>query len=301
MKREFAWETQVVPIGKEIELLESGVLVRRGEFGKLYNDRLDEVNQVCQRLGMTLNQGLLIRKQLLVSQVMSSAWKLKDERKVKHMIRKFQSREQSLLEISREMNLPPVSIFRAVLASRVYEAHKDWRASDRKRLVSSIISEKSPENIENFLSEWELEELQKAKAVDDVGFGEATASPELWEQALYGFLDEQQIEYVTEETLREAEMQQTPDCLILDDWYINDQLVRWIDVKSFYGSGLRQNKPFSKKLKKQIERYETEFGESGAVVFKHGFSSELRNNHPSTLFLDAGPLARYSDFDDLDL
>ena len=265
-------------------------MVRRGEFCTLHGGRLEEVEQECEMLGMTLPQGLLIRRQLLVSKVVSSSWKLKDDQTVNSVRGVFQFQERTLLEMAIDLDLPPVSIFRAILASRVFEAYPELLDRDRKRIVKSIISEKNQESIQEFLSSWELQELQRAKQYDVVGYNEEGDAPVLWEKALYAFLDEQKINYVKEDTLREAEMKITPDCLILDDVYINGQKVRWIDVKSFYASGLRENNHFSKSLKRQIEKYETEYEESGAVIFKHGFSKKLSFKNPSTLFLDGGPL-----------
>jgi hypothetical protein len=53
---------------------------------------------------------------------------------------------------------------------------------------------------------------------------------------------------------------------------------------------MKQNWYYTKGLKKQIATYKEEFGESGAVIFKHGFSRRLSKTVPNTLFLDAGPL-----------
>ncbi|CAJ1958564.1 unnamed protein product [Cylindrotheca closterium] len=290
--RELQWDPvpTPIPLRKELDLLESGVLMQRGEFCMLHGDRLQEVEDECLKLGMTLPQGLLIRRQLMVSKVVRSSWMLKDRSKLGDIRRKFQDEGWSLLELSEDIDQPPVSILRAIIAERVFRAYPDMRIGDQKRIVRSIISEKDPDKIGKFLTDRELSELQTAKEFDVVGFQISTATPVLWEEALYTYLNEQKINYVSEETLRDAEISFTPDCLILDDCYINGQLIRWMDVKSFYGSGLRENKHFTNSLKKQIGRYETEFGESGAVVFKHGFSSKLQSKFPSTLFLDAGPL-----------
>lgn len=298
IKREIEWGSMYDPVShqQEMSLLKSGVLVRPGEYCSLHGDRLDEVEAECKRFGMTVVQGLLIRNQLMVSKVVSSSWKLKDERKLSNIVRAFERQQTPLLEIAQGMDLPPVSVFRAVVSSRVFEAYPDFLLRDKKRIVKSIISERSPDNIKEFVSEWELKELQKAKEIDVVGYSEQTETPALWEKALYTFLDEQDINYVNEDMLREAEMRITPDCIILDDCYINGQLVRWVDVKSFYGSGLRENRHFSNSLKRQATKYETEFEESGAVVFKHGFSRKLSDKIPSTLFLDAGPLSEKTDF-----
>jgi hypothetical protein len=286
-----------VPLQNEITLLESGVLVQKGEFCRLYGDRLDDVKATCENVGMTLRQGLLVRKQLMVSKVMRSSWKLKDERKLGYIIRRFQ-RQQSPLELSRDLDLPPVSLIRAVISQRVGEAYPDMLERDQKKIVRSIIGEKDPDNVKQFLSAWELQELHSAKEVDVVGYNEESQTPRLWEEALYDYLDTQEINYASESGLRDAEMKITPDCLMLDDCYINGQLVRWVDVKSFYGSGLRENIHFTKSLKKQIQKYETEFGAGGAVIFKHGFSSKLESTNPTTLILDAGPLWKDSIVDE---
>lgn len=226
----------------------------------------------------------------MVSKVVASSWKLKDERKLATVIRNFAEGKRSLIYLASDLDLPPVSIFRSILAKRVSDVYPDLRERDRKRIVKGIISEEDSESIKKFVSPWELQELQQAKKYDVVGYNEESEAPVMWEEALYSFLDENNINYVKEETLREAEMKITPDCLILDDFFINGTKVKWIDAKSFYGSGLRENNHFSRSLKKQIQRYETEFGESGAVIFKHSFSRKLRKNHPTTLFLDSGPL-----------
>jgi len=296
--RELQWDSvsKPIPIRKEIELLESGVLVQRGEFCKVHGDRLQEVKEECQYLGMTLPQGLLIRRQLMVSKIIQSGWKLKNQKNLVYIVGRFQNQGCALLELSQEMDLPPVSLLRAMVAERVYEAYPKMFERDRKRIVKSIISEKAPENVGKFLTDYEISELQIAKQYDVVGYSEETATPVLWEEALYTYLDEQEINYVSEEKLRDADMKITPDCLILDDCYINGQLIRWMDVKSFYGSGLRENTHFTNSLKKQLGKYESAFNEGGAVVFKHGFSSKLRDKNPSALFLDAGPLVDNMEF-----
>ena len=230
-----------------------------------------------------------MRQQLLVSHVVSNTWKI--EKFLDKIQRQFGTQQKDILEMSHALNLPPVSIVRAVVKSRVDEAHPHWRARDRKRLVKDIIHDNSHSSDE-FISSREWEQLQIAKASDFVGYQEERNDDEAreWEEALHAFLEEHDINYVTEDEMRQAGAQRTPDCLLLDDCTFNGRKVRWMDSKSFYGSGLKQNGYFVKSLKKQIASYETAFGETGAVIFKHGFSQDLSDRLPDTLFLDAGPL-----------
>ena len=82
----------------------------------------------------------------------------------------------------------------------------------------------------------------------------------------------------------------TPDVVFSaeSDVKINSQSVRWMDCKSYYGSATAQS--FYKKHVKQIQKYNAEFGGTGAVVFKLGFSEDLVNNIQA-LFLFLLPLA----------
>jgi hypothetical protein len=279
-----------IPLRSEIALLKSGLLFRRGEFSRLEGERVETFREKCEELGMTLPQGLLIRKQLMVSKVVANNWRLDLQFDTIH--RKFCNREQSLLELSWDMDLPPVSILRTVLKNRVQEAYPDRRERDHKRLVQSIISEEDEERVHEFLTEWEIDQLQTAKLSDVVGYSKekTETGSSIWEQALYSYLEENKINYITEDSMREAGARTTPDCLLLDDCIINGHRVRWIDSKSYFASGLKESWHYVRQLKRQIAKYEREFGESGAVIFKHGVSQKLDRTLPSTLFLDAGPL-----------
>lgn len=151
IERKIDWKasSEPVPLRSEVGLLKSGVLVRRGEFCTLHGDRLEEVERECKIWGMTLSQGLLIRRQLMVSKVVASSWKLKNERKLVLAIENFE-RMISLMRLSADLDLPPVSIFRAIVARRVLEAYPDLRDRDRKRIVKGIISEDDSEHVEIF-------------------------------------------------------------------------------------------------------------------------------------------------------
>jgi len=89
-----------------------------------------------------------------------------------------------------------------------------------------------------------------------------------------------------EHKLKEEGSASTPDVLILDDLYINDKLVTWVDSKNYYGS---TSFSFLKKLEKQIKRYDEAFG-LGAVIFRLGLNKKMTETFKNTLFIDSGPL-----------
>ena len=58
---------------------------------------------------------------------------------------------------------------------------------------------------------------------------------------------------MNETMLKDLGSKSTPDCVLLDDCYVNGQLVRWIDMKNFYGSS--QSRHFVEKLTKQVGQW----------------------------------------------
>ena len=288
------WDSSTGPVAVQSEtaLHESGVLIRRGEFGRLTDRRLNEIRSVCQRVGMSLQQGISVRKQVMVTQTVQSSSRL--HKKIRYLSSSFVA-GKGILQLSMEVNHPPVSILRAILQQRVQKALPEMYC---KSVVKSIIYEElEAEHLIQFLSETEQKELWQAKLADVVSYvdpvnnlAEQNAASG-WEGVLYQFLDEQKVSYMTENCLREAGASRTPDCLLLDDCIINGQPVRWIDSKNFFGSGVKQAQYYRKSLKRQVAKYEREFGGPGAIIYRHGFSTSLVDTLPTTLLLDRGPLA----------
>lgn len=301
--RSIQWPSaEPVPVEKEIELLMSGTLLRRGEFGRLVGSRALEVELECCERGFSFHQALSIRNQLMVGKSLKGSWKLKHEGILQSIVEKFEHQQTPLLEISEQYDLPPVSIFRAIVAPRVLDAHPQLSCLHRSRpagrILQSIISESSQENVKLFLSEWELKELQTAKKHDVIGYQHNCTVAGDWEKTIYAFLDEQRISYLSEDSLKLPghEAIGTPDCLLVDDLFINGKEIKWIEFKSFYASGLKDNAFFTKKaVSKQVERYQKEFGKHGAVILKNGFSDRISRRYPSTLFLDGTPLVNHNE------
>jgi len=287
---------------REVRLLKNKVLVRPGEFSPLRGNRLYEVENECKAIGLKFTQGLSIRKQLLVSKTMTKSNKLKSETILDDLTKKFEHQKSSIMEMSRELDLPPVCVIRAILSNRVRHASRESKTGLLKKdIIKAIINDEDPYLMNKFMSRWEVRELRNAKSNDVVGYGQqySTDEPKMWEDAVCSFLRDHDVKYVTEKDLRLVNATSTPDFLILDDLYINGNLVRWIEVKSFYASGLRQTGFFTNRfLSSQRKRYEYTFG-SGAFMFKDGIGEAIHRKYPTTLFLDSGVLnTEYSKFRD---
>jgi hypothetical protein len=193
--------------------------------------------------------------------------------------------------MSKDMNLPPVSIFRAIISARLA---KMYRKKERTRIIKGMVYDCEGESIREFLSDWEFQQMQLAKRNDIVGFAGHDIDWKEWENEVLAFLDDHSINYVAESILRQSDTNSTPDVLVLDDLYINNQLIRWIEVKSYYASGLRENEYITKKsLFNQVKRYHSEFG-TGAVILKNGFSDRISRKLENTVLLDSGPLSDFT-------
>jgi len=267
------------------------VLYRRGEFGPLDASRQLELDLECSAVGMTYPQGHSMRKQLLIKKSLTNADKLKNKNVLKRLTKAFVNEHKSLLEMSRDINMPPVSIFRAILSARLT---KVYRRKERSRIIKGMVYEYNRESISEFLSDWEFQQMQLAKRNDIVGFAGHNVDSKEWENEVLAFLGNHNINYVAEDNLRKSDTNSTPDCLVLDDLYINNQLIRWIEVKSYYASGMRENEYLTKKsLLNQVKKYHSEFG-NGAVILKNGFSVSVSRKLENTLLLDSGPLSDFT-------
>lgn len=288
-----------VPIEKEIQLLNSGQLLRRGEFGPLSRSRRIQVASSCYDIGIPLHQASSIRKQLLIQKVTSGSWLLKDEEVIDCIVDKF-CRKRSILKLAYEYDLPPVSILRCIIKQRVKEASphiiRKYGGTHRlKQITMMVIHEQHQNYLSDILtSSWERRQLQIAKAHDSVGYQRDVTAGASWESQVFKFFDLHDIKYIKEKEMKQAGIltRCTPDCLFIDDVYINGEQVRWLELKSFYASGLDEVRKFTEKsIVRQVEKYERTFGEGhGAVILRNGFSKKISDMHKSTLFLDGGPL-----------
>lgn len=99
-----------------------------------------------------------------------------------------------------------------------------------------------------------------------------------FENKINKILTKLKIKFKTQEQLSQEQVKKygkpinTPDFLILSDFYINGIKINWIDAKNFYGSCVQfiQNK-----IKLQTEKYIKNYG-SGMIIFALNYNSDLR-------------------------
>ena len=268
-KHSFSWQTNPVPL-KDEEALAKFVM-KKGEFGWLEDDRVNEIGRFVDGKNMTLDQALSLRSALLQQKTVYSHGRLKSRAKA---LFRLYNEGVSVVDLSKRFDFPPMNIFRVVLTE------KRWSKSRIKECL------RDPRK----MKKREREEFEKAEAADrvsNVDQSETHSRADLFEEVLADWFESRgvkirrQNEMVSEQRLKHGRPINTPDILFLDHVEINGQPVAWIDAKHFYGADVQFQR---KKMAKQMSRYIEEWG-SGAVVYRHGFSENLFI--PGCLMLDA--------------
>jgi len=268
----FKWENKPVPL-KDEESLAKFVL-RKGEFGWLNDERVDEIAEFVEKKKMTLDQALSLRSALLQQKTVYGHGRLKSRAKA---LNRLYSEGVSVVDLSKRFDFPPMNIFRIILAE------KRWSKSRIKECLRDPTKMKTRER----------EEFEKAEAADRVSNVDQTEThtrADLFEEILADWFESKgvkirrQPEMVSEQKIEHGRPIRTPDILFLDHVEINGNPIAWIDAKHFYGADVAFQR---KKMSKQMNRYIEEWG-SGAVVYRHGFSENLYI--PGCTMLDAGVL-----------
>ena len=268
----FNWECNPVRLSDEEKMAD--FVVRKGEFGWLDDDRVDEIATFAEPLSISADQALSLRSALLQQKTVYGHSTMRNRGR---QIHRDYKQGMSVVELSKKYDFPPMNIFRQILAE------KGWSKTKIKEAV------RAPSRF----SERERKEFQAAEEADrvsNVDQSERVLLADLFETILADWFEEQgvrlrrQPELVKEQSIEIGGPKLTPDILFLDHVEINGQPVAWIDAKHFYGADVGFQR---KKMSKQMMRYINEWG-SGAIVFRHGFSENLYM--AGVTMLDASPL-----------
>lgn len=270
---ELDWANSPVPL--EAEATVAGMVIRKGEFGWLPDERVDEIGEAVQGTGINLDQALSLRSALLQEKTVYGHHRLQNRAKE---LRKLYDEGWSVLDLSERFDFPPVNLFRAILSAR------GWSKSRIKECLKAASTRLDERDLKEFHS------AEEADRVSNVDQSETHERADLFEDVLCDWFEQNDVnfrrqgEMVQEQTKKHGRPVRTPDLLLLDDVRINGQPVAWIDAKHFYGADVGFQR---KKTEKQMARYVEEWGQ-GAIVFRHGFCGNI--HIPGTVLLDSTPL-----------
>ena len=268
----FEWEN--MPVSLKVEQKLAKIVVRKGEFGWLEDERVQEIGEIVDDLEMTLDQALSLRSALLQQKTVYSHGRLQSRGK---MLLRLYKEGLGIVELSKRYDFPPMNIFRVILKEMGWSKA---RIKDTLRTPS-----KFKERERN-----EFEQAEAADRISNVDQSETHERADLFEDILADWFEDQGVrvrrqgEMVKEQMMEHGRPVNTPDLLFLDHVTINGEPIAWIDAKHFYGSDVDFQR---KKISKQASRYVESWGQ-GALVFRHGFCENLLV--PGTVLLDSGPL-----------
>lgn len=266
------WELNAV--SREVQNRTGEIVSKRGEFGFLPQERVDEIALQIEELPISLEQALSLRNALNQEKSVYSHHKLM--RRSNELNRRYNSGED-VISLSKRFDAPPVNTFRAILTGR------GW---SKNRIKESL---KQPSKMKTRDRE-QFELAESMDRVSSVNQDETHKASMVFEDVLYLFFDSIGVRYRTQEQLMAEQKKSegraviTPDLLMIDDVRINGVPCAWIDAKHFFGADLKFPR---KKTQKQVDRYVAEYGH-GAIVYRHGFCSGLKINGAEQL--DASPL-----------
>jgi len=172
------------------------------------------------------------------------------------------NKENNVLQLSKKYKVSPLNIIRFIFAKKY-----------SKKLTKIILNK-------NLISTFDTKQLNLAIENDEyalINQNSILQESENFEKKIEKLLLKINVKYKTqndlvlEQTEKYGKAINTPDFLIISDFYINNTKINWIDAKNYYGS----NTNFLKSsLKKQISKYISEYG-TGCVIYKLGFNNSL--------------------------
>ena len=251
-------------ISYKLEKKLAKAVIIKGNYRKLTDKQIDKLNNYIKKkkLDVSLNDILSIRSAYMTIKIIKDSSKLESSM---NKINKLYKKGIKLSWISRKYDLSPILILKNIFSNNFSkEKIKDFFYG--KQL--------------NKLNKFDLEQLNFAKENDifnKVDQTEQIINSENFELEIRNFLIKNKIVFKTQNELAKEQIKKygktinTPDFLILSDFYINDKKINWIDAKNFYGANTFLLK---KNIQKQIQKYIDEYG-FGSIIFSLNFSEKL--------------------------
>jgi hypothetical protein len=214
----------------------------------------------------SINQFLTISRMYNLARVIKNSYKLKNEPVIADILR-----SRDCLALSKKYDLPPLNILAIIFEN------KYGKSLSNRIIKSGDISALKEINAED------RDEFYYMERRDSSGITLQKINAERSRLAELGFINKLRglgIALKTEDELKEEGSNLTPDVLFVDEVYINDVRVYWIDYKDYAGTTIQF---IWAKNKEQIKKYYDKWG-YGAVCYSYSFVDNLESD--MAMFLD---------------
>ena len=256
-------------ISYDLEIKLANALLIKGNYKKLNTRQIDKLKRyiIKKKLRLQIEDILSIRSAYMTMKIMKNSNRLKNSI---NKIYKLYGKNRSLKELSKKYDLPPIPLIKNILYKKKYS----------KDMVKSFFYGENLNKLNDFDSK------QLIFAIENDIFNKVVQTSQIensenFEIEVGNFLKKHNIKFKTQDELVKEQIQKygrpinTPDFLILSDFYINNKKINWIDAKNFYGANTYLVK---KKIKKQVKKYINKYG-YGSIFFSLNFSEKLNFNN----------------------
>ncbi len=230
--------------------------MRYEEYKDIYNklNSTEDLERMVKR-GYDREMLMVLYTQRMTREVKKNFYKVKNN--TGRMLKEWRQ-GHSLMEISDRYRFPPVLTAMFVLQEMGINKKKFW----------SYVRGEEP--IKDCRLEKEIKEIDEKDYVYSTWANDEQRKRGIWgEDLLESWLDEQGLEYRTEEDLRGI-YAKTPDCLFDEPVTVDGKEVMWIESKASFGDGPE----FRFNARKQLIPYTEIFG-PGMVVYWFGHLDDL--------------------------
>lgn len=240
-------------INDKIEKKISSILIKKGEFGD-YNINL--IKNLSKEYNLNKKLLISLRSQLLKNKVIEKHY----------LVKKFKSKlikdydKFDIISLSKNFDISPLSIMRMIIKDK----------------YKFKLTENNIQNLNNY-DKKQVELAIKNDITSQLNQDDANKKSIQYEKKIERALLKRNVNFKTQEDLILEQTKKhghaviTPDFLFDQEIKINGQLIKWMEVKNFYGSNIRY---FKNKVKKQLKKYQKKWGK-GCVVFRYGFNDKL--------------------------
>jgi hypothetical protein len=267
------------PFPYELEKKLSKLLIKSGDYSKLEDKDLEKIKIFLKKKEIEYN---IIPSNAIIRSIRSAYMNERELinhrsfNKYKKIIIKDFFKYNDIFKVSKKYDFSPIKILKYIL-----QYHK--LSKNNIILILHLSAKKEYKTIKKKFP-FNDKFLQNIKKVIDndvfntISQDKIKQYADAFERKLeYAVDNVYKIKYKTEGQLVIEQTETygrpilTPDILLLQDLYINNKKINWIDAKNYYGANTILIK---KNLTKQIDKYYDKLG-SGAIVFNLGYSSKL--------------------------
>jgi len=242
------------------------VFIKSRDYGPITSGKERQIAQLAREFNIDEQAVISIRNVVLKEKIISNYHRM--NHKIRMIAAEYKSGD-SIIELSRKHDFPPVNLLRGIFLELGYRSDVLYALfSDRAKATDCLRGRD--------IIQYEIAQQNDAETY----FNQAqVAKIAAHNEALFiDFLKSLDIKMKTQDDLVEEQVSRhgraiiTPDVLFMEPVYINGALVKWIDFKNYVGTTakflLRSNL-------EQAARYTAKYG-IGALAYRHPFVDGLK-------------------------